>query len=104
MFAVIRRYEGIETGRLDELTAIARDELVPRLAEEPGFMAYYLLDAGNGVIASFGAFESREGAERSNEIAATFIREHGLGEAMPNAPEITAGDVIAQRILQTTTA
>jgi hypothetical protein len=104
MHGVIRRYEGVDEARMDEILELARGELVPRLAETPGFEAYYLVKAGPSVIASFGAFDDEAGAERSNEIARKFIREAGVSEAMPNAPEVTAGEIIAQKVLQATTA
>jgi hypothetical protein len=104
MVAVIRRYEGVDEARLEELIELAREELVPRIAQTPGFGAYYLLRGGPGVIASLGVFEDEAGAERSTEIARDFIREAGLEEAMPNPPQITAGDVVAHKVLQATVA
>ena len=104
MYGVIRRYEGVDDARMDEILDRARGELVPRLAEAPGFEAYYLLRAGRGVIASFGVFDDEAGAETSNEIAKKFIRESGMSEAMPKAPEITGGEITGQKVLQATTA
>jgi hypothetical protein len=104
MFGVIRRYEGVDQARVTEIMEVARDELVPQLAAEPGFAGYFLLDDGAGVIASLSVYDTREGAERSNEIAATLIRDQGLSDAMPTAPQVTAGEVKAHKVLQATTA
>jgi hypothetical protein len=104
MYGVIRRYEGVDDARMEEILDLARSELVPKLAEAPGFEAYYLLRAGRGTIASFGVFDDEAGAEKSNEIARKFIREAGMSEAMPNEPQVTAGEITAQKVLQTATA
>jgi hypothetical protein len=102
MYGVIRRYEGVDDARMEEILDLARSEL--KLAEAPGFEAYYLLRAGRGTIASFGVFDDEAGAEKSNEIARKFIREAGMSEAMPNEPQVTAGEITAQKVLQTATA
>ncbi|MBL1087420.1 hypothetical protein JK359_36645 [Streptomyces actinomycinicus] len=92
MYAVVRRYEGVtdpaEAGRrVDE-------EFVPLLRQVPGFVAYYWVDAGDGVMVSTSVFEGRDGAEESVKRAADFVREH-LASLFPNPPQITAGQVVA---------
>jgi hypothetical protein len=41
-------------------------------------------------------FEDRAGAESSNERAAGWVREN-LAELLPNPPQITAGEVVANK-------
>ena len=50
MHATVRRYEGVDTSRTDELTSKVNETLLPKLSNIPGFKGYYLLDAGNGVM------------------------------------------------------
>jgi len=64
------------------------------LKEQPGFVAYYFVDAGGGVMASMSVFEDRTGAESSNERAADWVREN-IAELLPNPPEVTTGEVVA---------
>ncbi|MGW6918246.1 hypothetical protein ACWGB8_31205 [Kitasatospora sp. NPDC054939] len=70
------------------------DGFVPLLRGVPGFVAYYFLDAGGGVMVSTSVFEDRTGAEQSIERAADFVRDH-LAELLPNPPQVTAGPVAA---------
>ncbi|MDQ4144098.1 MAG: hypothetical protein M3198_10225 [Actinomycetota bacterium] len=94
MYATVRRYEGVtdpgEAGRRVE------EGFVPIISAVPGFLAYYWVDAGNGVMVSTSVFESREGAEESNRKAADWVKEN-LASLLPNPPEITAGEVVAHQ-------
>jgi hypothetical protein len=45
MHATIRRYEGIDQDRAEELTRKVNESLLPRLSEMPGFKSYYLIEA-----------------------------------------------------------
>ena len=96
MHATIRRYEGVDQSRTVELTQKVGETLVPKLAELPGFKAYYLIDDGKGVMSSFGLFETSTQADESTSIVASWVRDEKLESALPNAPKITTGKVIAQ--------
>ncbi|MGV9454093.1 hypothetical protein [Streptomyces sp. NPDC003635] len=92
MYVVMRRYEGVtdsaEAGRrVDE-------GFVPLLRRVPGFVAYYFVDAGDGVMVSTSVFEDQAGAEESIERAADFVRDN-LAPLLPNRPHVTAGPVVA---------
>ena len=63
MHATIRRYEGVDATRTDELTGKVKETLVPELRKLPGFAGYYLIDAGAGVFSSLGLFDSPEQAQ-----------------------------------------
>jgi hypothetical protein len=82
MYVAIRRYDGIEPSAVAEfvrrVTAdsgastpaveqeldrwAAEGGLVPLPRETPGFEAYYLVDAGNGVVVSISLFGDRDAA------------------------------------------
>jgi hypothetical protein len=95
MYATVRRYEGIDKVRSEEVTRKVADSLVPRLRELPGFGGYYLIDAGEGVLTSVGLFETSAQAHESTRLAARWVREQKLEDALPNTPKITAGPLIA---------
>jgi hypothetical protein len=95
MHATIRRYEGVDTARTNELTGKVNEKLVPQLRKLPGFSGYYLIEAGNGVLSSLGLFETAEQADESTKIVAQWIRDENFDSAMPNAPKITSGKVVA---------
>ena len=95
MYATIRRYEGVDTARTNELTGKVNEKLVPELRKLPGFAGYYLIEAGNGVLSSLGLFETVEQADESTKVVAQWIRDENFSSAMPNAPKITSGKVVA---------
>jgi hypothetical protein len=95
MFATIRRYEGVDPNRTDELTGKVNDTLVPKLRELDGFAGYYLIEAGHGVLSSLGLFESSEQAEASTMVVSKWITDENFNGVLPNAPKITSGNVVA---------
>jgi hypothetical protein len=95
MHATIRRFEGVDVTRIDELTSKVNETLVPQLRDIPGFAGYDLIDAGNGVVSSFSLFETRDQADESSNLVANWIASENLGAAIPNPPTITSGKVIA---------
>ena len=97
MHATVRRYEGVDQNRTDELTKKVDETLLPRLSNLPGFEGYYLIEAGNGVMSSIGLFDTSAHADESTRIAATWVREEKLETALPNPPKITDGEVIVHK-------
>ncbi len=95
MYVTVRRHEGIDKVRSEEITRRVGDSLLPALSKLPGFGGYYLIDAGEGVLTSIGLFEDASQAHESTRIAARWVREQKLESALPNTPKITAGPVIA---------
>ncbi|WP_406436304.1 hypothetical protein OHB00_20215 [Streptomyces sp. NBC_00631] len=92
MYAVVRRYEGVtdpaEAGRrVDE-------GFVPLLRQVSGFVAYYWIDAGDGVMLSTSVYDDQAGADESVRRAADFVRDQ-LASLLPNPPQVTAGQVVA---------
>ncbi len=96
MHATIRRYEGIDTTRLNEVTGKVNETLVPQLRKLPGFSGYYLIEAGNGVLSSLGLFETSEQAGESTKVVSKWITDEKFNSAIPNAQKITSGKVVAQ--------
>jgi hypothetical protein len=95
MHATIRRYEGVDATRTNEVAAKVNETLVPQLRELPGFAGYYLIEAGNGVLSSLGLFETSAQADESTKLVAKWITDENFGKAIPNAPKITSGKVVA---------
>jgi hypothetical protein len=95
MHATIRRYEGVDQNRTDELTKKVTESLVPKLSKLEGFSEYYLIEAGNGIMTSVGIFDTPTHASESTRIAADWIIEENLESALPNPPKVTEGEIIA---------
>jgi hypothetical protein len=96
MHATIRRYEGVDTTRMSDVVGKVNTTLVPQLKELPGFSGYYLIEAGNGILSSFGLFETREQADESKTLVTKWISDENFTAAIPNPPKITSGKVVAQ--------
>jgi hypothetical protein len=94
MYATVRRYEGVtnpgEAGRL------VKETFLPVISEIPGFVAYYWVDAGGGVMISTSVFQDKAGAEESNRRAAAVVRE-SLAPLLPNPPQVTEGEVVTHK-------
>jgi hypothetical protein len=97
MHATVRRYEGIDQARADELTEKVGVSLMPRLSKLPGFGGYYLIKSPDDVFSSIGVFETPTQAEESNRVAASWLREQNLETALPHPPQVTCGEVVAHQ-------
>jgi hypothetical protein len=97
MHATIRRYDGVNQARTDELVHRVDESLVPKLSELEGFKGYYLIEAGDGVMSSLGLFESAEQADESTRITASWVRDEKLDTILPNPPKVTSGKVVTSK-------
>src|SRR5918994_7566082 len=94
MYVAVRRYEGMTDSQ--RVAEVAQEGFVPMISEMPGFVAYYLVDAGDGVSVSTSVFEHKDAEEQSTFVAGEFVGEH-LAPLMPNPPQVTAGEVVAYK-------
>jgi hypothetical protein len=103
MHATIRRYEGVDVTRINEVVGKVNETLVPKLRELPGFNGYYLIEGTSGVLSSLGLFETSEQADKSTMLVSKWITDEHLDKVFPNMPKITSGKVIAHsdRVLAT---
>ncbi|MFJ5109478.1 hypothetical protein ACIQAD_02285 [Streptomyces sp. NPDC088551] len=92
MYAAVRRYEGVtdpaEVGRL------VNEGFIPLVRRIPGFVAFYWINPGNGVVLSTSVFRDQAGADESITRASDFVRDN-LASLLPNAPQVMAGEVEA---------
>lgn len=92
MHAVIRRYK-VRLGTVASAAQHAETSLLPQMNRLPGFVAYYLLDAGDSVLASISVCETPEGADAAAALAASWFRSDWPSfKLIP--PEITDGEVL----------
>ena len=90
MYATIRRYPG--NRELAENLAARGEEVMAILQGVDGFRAYFLIRTDDGA-ASVTVCDDRSGAEETNQVAASWLKENMPGAAA-NPPEITAGEVV----------
>jgi hypothetical protein len=89
MFASIRRYSSAPT-LADELVK-KQDEIKSFLKPVSGFNAYYLIKTGDGAV-SMTLCENRAGAEESNRVEATWLKDK-LPTFATRPAEITTGEL-----------
>jgi len=89
MYTVIRTYQGVVDTA--EVTRRAMDEFAPQLRHVPGFQGYWVVDAGDGVVATITAFDSEDAAVEANSVSATWVQEN-VPTLVPNPPRVTAGE------------
>jgi heme-degrading monooxygenase HmoA len=94
MYVAVRRYEGVSDSQ--KVAQVAKEGFVPIISEMPGFVAFYLVDARDGVMVSTSVFEHKDAEEQSTFRAGEFVAEH-LAPLLPNLPQITAGEVVAYK-------
>jgi hypothetical protein len=92
MWATVRRYEGVTDP--DEAGRRVSEGFVPLISTIEGFVQYYWIDAGDGVMISTSVFQDQAHEEESNEVAAAWVKAN-IAELLPNPPTITAGHVVA---------
>jgi hypothetical protein len=97
MHATIRRYDGVDQNRTDDLKRKINETLIPKLSKLPGFNGYYVIESDNDVFTSFSLFGTSAEAGESNRVAESWVREQQLELTLPNAPKVTTGEVIAHK-------
>ena len=89
MFASIRKYNGAPT-LVDELVK-KQDDIKSVLRPIRGFHAYYLLKTTDGAV-SITVCEDRAGAEESNRVASTWLKDK-LPTFASRTPEVITGEI-----------
>jgi hypothetical protein len=89
MHAAIRRYQ---VSDVDALVTKVEDEFVDQIKQVEGFVGYYVVDGGDGGVASVTVGETAEAVEESTRRAGEWVRE-SAADLVEGAPEVTAGEV-----------
>ena len=92
MHATIRRYEGIDKARTEELTTKVDETFLPRMSKLDGFRGYYLIETNDGVMSSISFFDTMAQADESTRLSATWVRDEKLDTILPNPPKVTGGE------------
>ena len=94
MHATICRYTPI-VGSIEEVMRAGRG-LSWVLGQASGFVAYVVLDTGDGALASVSVFETPAEREDANQLAARWVATH-LATVLPQPPRVSTGEVIIQK-------
>jgi hypothetical protein len=95
MYATVRRYDGVTNPR--EAGKRVNEGFLPMISQLPGFVAYYWVDAGSGVMISTSVFQDKSSAQESDRKAEDWVRQNNMGSVMPNPPQISAGELVAHK-------
>jgi hypothetical protein len=90
MWASVRRYDG--NPELAERLASRSDEVKSLISETPGLVSYYVIHDGSDTV-TITVAQEKAGVDRSNEIAAGWLREHAA-DVPSTPPHITEGEVL----------
>ena len=66
----------IEDGTFEELARTAREGMLRKFQEQPGFIRYGLADLGDRKLVSVSLWETRKAADASVPVAERWIREN----------------------------
>ena len=92
MHIVIRDYHTTTPGVV--AAAVERQEsLKAAMRAIEGLVAYYIVDKGDGDLATVSIVRDRAGAEQSIAAAAAWVREH-MAQWAPGPPTIVQGEVV----------
>jgi hypothetical protein len=89
MHATIRKYRVSDA---DALVSKVEAEFLERVKAVDGFAGYYIIDAGDGTVASITVGETEEAVEESTRRASEWVQE-SVADIIEGAPEVMAGEV-----------
>lgn len=94
MYGAIRTYRVTDAG---EIARRVKDEFIALVQTVPGFVAYYVIDGGDGTLSSITIGEDSDGVEESTLRASEWIREAGLDSLIESGPEVVAGEITVEQ-------
>jgi len=96
MYAAIRQAKA-KTGAAEELASRIKEEAIPIISDVEGFMAYYVVYAGDDTVTAISLFNNFAGAEEANKRALAWI-DQNLGPLLVGEAKAVAGPVIVHTL------
>ena len=91
MQASIRKYK-VDQGQMDEISRRVEETFVSQVSAVPGFVAYYVIDAGNGILIAVTVGDDADVVQQSADMAAEFVRDE-LSDVEIERVEAASGEV-----------
>jgi hypothetical protein len=98
MFTTIRQYR-CDPSAAATVAHRTDEGFADQLASQPGFVAYELIDCGNGDLFTLTVFSDRESSERSTDLAAQFVSEQ-LSDVELERTGAYTGEILVNRAMQ----
>ena len=92
MYITIRSRR-VTSGSVDELMRKLDQGFMPLISAASGYVAYYVIDSGDGMVSAISIFEDEATALASNQLAENWVREN-LGPMVPGLAEVISGRVL----------
>jgi hypothetical protein len=86
-----RQYRLAPGHTMDELAAVVESGFLPIVRQVPGFLEYFLVETGEGVL-SISVFTDQAGADESTRRAADWVQQN-LAGFFTGPPTVTTGSV-----------
>jgi excisionase family DNA binding protein len=75
LYAVIRRYQ-VDAKLSSTVVEQILERFVPLIKESQGLLAYYVIDAGDGIFATITICEDKEKVDKSSTVAAEWLKQY----------------------------
>jgi hypothetical protein len=98
MFTTIRQYR-CDPSMVGELAHRVDEIFAQQIADQPGFVAYEVIDCGGGDLFTLSVFSDRESSERTTDMATQFVRDH-LSDMQIERTGVFTGEVVVNRAMR----
>jgi hypothetical protein len=95
MQASVRKYK-VDQSQMDEVSRRVEEAFVSRVSAAPGFVAYYLIDAGSGILITVTVGDDPDAVQQSADMAAEFVRDE-LSDVEIERVEAASGEVTVSK-------
>ena len=96
MYAAIRQARA-RSGTAEELARRVKEGAIPIISDVEGFIAYYVVYAGDDTVTAISIFNNFASAEEANKRALAWIEEN-LGPLLAEPAKAVAGPVIVHTL------
>ena len=95
MQASVRKYK-VDQSMVDEVSRRVEETFVSQVSAVPGFVAYYVIDAGNGILIAVTVGDDADVVQQSADMAAEFVRDE-LSDVEIERVEAASGEVTVSK-------
>ncbi len=89
MHASVRRYRTRDIAALEQKI---EEEFIEQAKEVDGFVGYYVIDGGDGDVASVTVCKTADALQRITRLAGDWVRE-SVGDLVEGEPDVITGEV-----------
>lgn len=98
MYTYVRRYD-VKPESVNEVIRRAVEGFVPIISRERGFLAYDLMNSGNGTVTSISTFDNQVTAENANVLTTEWVNAN-LASLVSEPPLVISGKVSVHKTRQ----